>query len=30
MDCWQADYATVDVCTVVGGEFCPVKGVDAS
>ena len=30
MDCWQADYATVDVCTVVDGEFCPVKVVDAS
>jgi hypothetical protein len=29
-DCWQADYVTVDVCTVVGGEFCPVKVVDAS
>ena len=30
MDCWQADYATLDVCTVVDGEFCPVKIVDAS
>jgi hypothetical protein len=30
MDCWQADYATVDVCTVVDGEFCPAKVVDAS
>jgi hypothetical protein len=30
MDCWQAEYATVDVCTVVDGEFCPVKVVDAS
>jgi hypothetical protein len=30
MDCWQVDYATVDVCTVVDGEFCPVKVVDAS
>ena len=30
MDCWQADYATVDVCTVVDGEFQPVKAVDAS
>ena len=31
MDCWQqADYATVDVCTVVDGEFCPVKVTDAS
>jgi hypothetical protein len=30
MDCWQADYATVEVCTVVDGEFCPVKVVDAS
>jgi hypothetical protein len=28
-DCWQADYATVDVCAVVDGEFCPVKVVDA-
>jgi hypothetical protein len=30
MDCWQADYATVEVCTVVDGEFCPAKVVDAS
>jgi hypothetical protein len=30
MDCWQADYTTVDVCTVADGEFCPVKVVDAS
>jgi hypothetical protein len=30
MDCWQADYATADVCTVVDGEFWPVKAVDAS
>jgi hypothetical protein len=30
MDCWQADYATVDVCTVSDGEFCPIKVVDAS
>jgi hypothetical protein len=30
MDCWQADYATVNVCTVVDGEFCPVKVVDVS
>jgi hypothetical protein len=30
MDCWQADYASVEVCTVVDGEFCPVKVVDAS
>jgi hypothetical protein len=30
MDCWQADYATVDVCTVVDGEFRPAKAVDAS
>ena len=30
MNCWQADYATVDVCTVVDGEFRPVKVVDAS
>ena len=29
MDCWQADYTTVDVCEVVDGEFCPVKVVDA-
>ena len=30
MDCWQADYVAVAVCTVVDGEFCPVKAVDAS
>jgi hypothetical protein len=30
MDCWQADYATVEVCTGEDGEFCLVKGVDAS
>ena len=30
MDCWQADYTAVDVCTVVDGEFQPVKAVDAS
>jgi hypothetical protein len=30
MDSWQADYATVDVCTVVDGEFCQVEDMDAS
>jgi hypothetical protein len=29
-DCWQADYATVDVCTMVDGEFWPVNAIDAS
>jgi hypothetical protein len=29
-DCWQADYAAVDICAVVDGEFCAVKTVDAS
>jgi hypothetical protein len=31
MDCWQqADYATVDVCSVVDGEYCPARVIDAS
>jgi hypothetical protein len=30
MGCWQAEYAAVDICTAVVGEFRPVKVVDAS